>query len=251
MFSMAKPAKAPAIDALLKEIRAACEEHADVARAARYARYFVEGYDAFGVDWKSPAWEARREGWLETCQSRGLDWLLDLGDALVRTGKYEEASLAITMAAAFRSEFTPGSFARLGRWFEGGIRNWGHTDVLCGELLGRLLCDGVVDLEALAPWRASAWKYQRRAVPVMLISLLGQSKDVAPLLDAVRPLMGDAEKVVHQGLGWFLREAWKRQPKPVEAFLMEHRQTAPRLIFQYATEKMTPEQRARFKRPKS
>jgi hypothetical protein len=34
----------------------------------------------------------------------------------------------------------------------------------------------------------------------------------------------------------------------VEAFLLEWRQQAPRLIFQYATEKMAAAERARFRR---
>jgi len=63
-------------------------------------------------------------------------------------------------------------------------------------------------------------------------------------------MMMQPEKVVHQGLGWFLREAWKVYPQPVEAFLLQWKETSPRLIFQYATEKMTPEEKARFKRTK-
>lgn len=248
---MAKAAAAPARNSLLKEIRLACEAGADPARVAKYARYFTEGYDAFGIDWKSPEWEARRGVWLETNRARGLGWFLELGDALVRTGKYEEASLAILFAKELRDQFTPEAFAGLGHWFEGGIRNWGHTDVLCGELLGKLLADGVVTLDALEAWRQSTWKYQRRAVPVMLLSLVDQTGRIPELLEAVRPLMHDGEKVVHQGLGWFLREAWKRKPKPVEALLLEYRDTAPRLIFQYATEKMTAAQKARFKRRKA
>jgi 3-methyladenine DNA glycosylase AlkD len=85
----------------------------------------------------------------------------------------------------------------------------------------------------------------------MLLALVDRTAELPALLEAVRPLMLDAEKVVQQGVGWFLREAWKRQPKPVEAFLMEYRDTAPRVIFQYATEKMTPAQKARFKRKKA
>jgi len=61
-------------------------------------------------------------------------------------------------------------------------------------------------------------------------------------------MMLDSERVVHQGLGWFLREAWKRRPKEVEQFLREWKDSAPRLIFQYATEKMTPAGRARYRR---
>jgi 3-methyladenine DNA glycosylase AlkD len=62
--------------------------------------------------------------------------------------------------------------------------------------------------------------------------------------------MLDQERVVQQGLGWFLREAWKRRPEVVEAFLLEWKDSAPRLIFQYATEKMTPENKARFRKAK-
>jgi 3-methyladenine DNA glycosylase AlkD len=63
--------------------------------------------------------------------------------------------------------------------------------------------------------------------------------------------MLDEERVVQQGLGWFLREAWKRQRLVVEEFLIEFKDTAPRLIYQYATEKMTPEQKNRFRRAKA
>jgi 3-methyladenine DNA glycosylase AlkD len=64
-------------------------------------------------------------------------------------------------------------------------------------------------------------------------------------------MMLDEERVVHQGLGWFLREAWKRQPEPVERFLLEFKDCAPRLIFQYATEKMPPADKVRFRKAKA
>ena len=55
--------------------------------------------------------------------------------------------------------------------------------------------------------------------------------------------MMDPERVVQQGLGWFLRETWKKHPKAVEAFLLEWKDRSPRLIFQYATEKMPATER--------
>lgn len=233
--------------ALLKEIRAACEAAADPARAAKYTRFFTEGYDAFGINWKDPEWARQRERWLEANRARGLPWFLELGQSLVRTGKYEEASIAIIFAAQMREQYTPEAFVQIGRWFEGGIRNWGNTDVLCGEVLGHFISSGIVDLEALAPWRASPWKFQRRAVPVMLLAVVDQVERIPALLEAVRPLMMDAERVVQQGVGWFLREAWKHAPKPVEKLLLEYKDTAPRLIYQYATEKMNAAQKARFR----
>jgi 3-methyladenine DNA glycosylase AlkD len=123
--------------------------------------------------------------------------------------------------------------------------------VICGRLLAHLLQSGIAPLEALASWRTSARKYQRRAVPVSMLALLESSARNEDLLDFIRPMMLDQERVVQQGLGWFLREAWKRQPKPVERFLLAFKDSAPRLIFQYATEKMTPQQKARFRRAKA
>jgi 3-methyladenine DNA glycosylase AlkD len=160
-------------------------------------------------------------------------------------------SLAILFLKNYREEIDSRAFAGLSKWFKAGIANWAHSDVLCGEVISPLLRCGRIGLEALAPWRGSPLKYQRRAVPVGMLGLLKTDAGIGPLLEFVRPLMTDGERVVHQGLGWFLREAWKKHPKPVEAFLLEYRDTAPRLIFQYATEKMTPAERARFRRQKA
>jgi 3-methyladenine DNA glycosylase AlkD len=85
-------------------------------------------------------------------------------------------------------------------------------------------------------------------VPVSLIKSLRQYENIQDILDFLAPMMQQPEKVVHQGLGWFLREAWKVYPKPVEEFLFLWKEQSPRLIFQYATEKMTAEQKLRFKR---
>ena len=71
------------------------------------------------------------------------------------------------------------------------------------------------------------------------------------LLGFIDPMMGDSEKVVHQGLGWFLREAWKRDPQSVESFLMKWKDTCARLIIQYATEKMNKEEKLRFRKIKT
>jgi 3-methyladenine DNA glycosylase AlkD len=83
-----------------------------------------------------------------------------------------------------------------------------------------------------------------------MLYFLKTDMEFEPLLEVMRPMMHDRERVVHQGLGWFLREAWKRQPELIEIFLMEFKNSSPRLIFQYATEKMTKEQKERFRAEK-
>jgi 3-methyladenine DNA glycosylase AlkD len=236
--------------ALAAEIRAYCEANADPQLAVKYARFFREGYDAWGfLDPKHALWTEKEPAWLERCKGLGMRGFLKVGELLFSGGKYEEGALAIRFLRRFRDRMGAAEVAGLDRWFA-GIRNWAHTDVLCNEILAPLLAGGQVELDALSGWRASPLPYQRRAVPVAMLGLLKGGAGTASLLEFVRPMMEDRERVVHQGLGWFLRETWKKDPRPVEAFLFEWKDRAPRLIFQYATEKMTPEAKARFRKAK-
>ncbi len=228
------------------EIKAFLVAHADAAVATRYVRYFKEGYDPYGIP--EQLWRAQTVQWSQQWSDElGLAGLLDLGDLLFASGKYEEGVLAISLVARCRTALDGDAYRRLGRWLEFGVHNWAHADLLCGELLSLCLAEGRVPYTIMDTWRTSPFKYKRRAVPVAMLKLLKKQDDLRPLLDFLRPLMADGERVVQQGLGWFLREAWKVQPQPVEAFLLEWKDTAPRLILQYATEKMAAPEKARFR----
>lgn len=230
---------------LYQEIINYCRANADPAMVTKYARYFIEGYDAYGLD----------KGVLETKVDEILardnitiDLVYMLGDLLVASHKYEETYFATHLLKHFTDEFSFATFTEVGHWFEIGIVNWAHCDVICRDITGPLLKNKVVDIAALKPWRDAANTYQRRAVPVTLIEILPDTKIFAPLLDLIETLMHDHEKKVQQGLGWFLREAWKLQPVPIEAFLLKYKNTAPRLIYQYACEKMSKEQKHLYKK---
>lgn len=81
-----------------------------------------------------------------------------------------------------------------------------------------------------------------------MVELLRPASDVRPLLRFIDSMMLDDDRFVQQGLGWLLREAWKRRPKPVESFLLKWKESAPRKIYQYATEKMAKEQKEKYRR---
>jgi 3-methyladenine DNA glycosylase AlkD len=235
------------IEEKLAEIRSFCEAHADAVRVEKYSRYFVEGYDAFGLE--QATLEAQRDVWLAAwSEDLGLEGFLELGDGLVATGMYEEGSFAIWFAEAQAAHFGPATLDRVGRWLDGGLRNWAHVDTVSAQVVGPHLIRGAVTLQDLEPWRDAASRWKRRAVPVSLIRVLKAGGDVDGLLAFVAPMLHDPERVVHQGLGWFLREVWKKQPEPMEKLLGKVKDTCPRLIVQYATERMTPEQKERFRR---
>ncbi len=235
------------LKSIASEIRSFCAENANEKLASRYARFFTEGYDAYGLT--KEAMEEHSKKFFEAYKEElGLDGFLRLGDILLQSGKYEEASFAILFTIPLHSQYTTETFQKLGQWLETGIRNWAHTDILCSEVLSRFLQRQIVKLDDLSPWRESPSKWKRRAVLVSMLTLLKTEKNHRKLLDFIEPLMMDDDKFVQQGLGWFLREAWKEQPETVEAFLLKWKDSAPRKIYQYATEKMTLENKAKFRR---
>ena len=237
------------IQSLFDEMRTFCQAHANPANVQKYSCYFVEGYDAYGVDFKLIV--PQRDQWLAKYRpTLGLKGFLDLGDMLIKTGKYEEASFAISFISQFEDEYTPQTLERLRSWLADGIHNWAHTDILSGGPLSIFFILKIVPLEAFSAWRQSPSKWMRRAVPVTLIEMVKDGFPTKSLLDFIEPMMLDDQKVVHQGLGWFLREAWKVEPAPVEEFLLRWKDRCARLIIQYATEKMSPEQKMSYKKVK-
>jgi 3-methyladenine DNA glycosylase AlkD len=235
--------------AMQAEYETFCIAHADPALVKKYSRYFKEGYDAYGV--ASEALLPFREELLVRYDSALKPAaVLALGLKLLATGKYELGMLAIALARHILAQLGPAHLAGLAAWLDGGVNNWALCDCLCSEVLTPLLKRGQVRCADLAGWAQAGSRWRRRALPVALIGYAKLTKEVTPLLQLAAPLLHDPERVVHQGLGWFLRECWKLDPAPVEALLLAHVATAPRLVYQYACEKMDAAGKARFRRPK-
>ena len=77
---------------LASEIRAWCAAHQDPKQAGKWARYFREGYDAWGLlDKDHPIWNDKQQEWLESYAGLGLRGFLKAGELLFQSGKYEEA----------------------------------------------------------------------------------------------------------------------------------------------------------------
>ncbi len=113
-----------------EEIIAFCQANSDDAVVKKYSRYFTEGYDGYGLDTK--ILRAQIKKWLGSWKNEmTISSYLDLGDLLMSSGKFEEASFAISLIASKKDEFSIDTFDRIGNWLENGIQNWGNTDELC------------------------------------------------------------------------------------------------------------------------
>ncbi len=233
---------------IIADFREFCREHSDPAIIQKYSRYFKEGYHGWGLP--SGMFDAKVE---EILALPGIDLstAIIMSETLVSSPRYEEVSLAIRMTLKFQKQWTPEIFKAVEHWFSIGITNWAHTDYICGDILSLMFKKGFITLAMMNDWRYAQNKFQRRAAVVCLIKPMKRSADFQAFFDFIDPMMMDTEREVHQGLGWFLREAWKKQPEPTETFLLKFKDSAARLIFQYACEKMTPDQKQKFKKTKS
>lgn len=238
------------VKTLRDELKLFCERNAQESIKKKYSRYFKEGYDAYGVE--SSLLNEKAKEILEKYRDKlWIDGFLYLGDLLFKNGSYEEKSLAILFIKGFKEDYSKETFKHIGKWFENDVNNWAHNDSLCSDVISHFIKKEIINLKDFSNWRSSKSKWKRRAVPVSMITYLKVEGIKPSLLSFIEPLMTDKERVVQQGLGWFLREAWKRDSKTVESFLLKWKNTSPRLIFQYATEKMNPEKKKLFKKDKN
>ncbi len=236
---------------LYRDVLNLAEQHfsarANPQNVVKYSRYFKEGYDAWGCSEGTVKESVRLIE--QKYPGLTLSQLMELGGLLFQHGKYEMGSTAILLLANRVEEVDPKAFQGVRGWFDHGVGNWAHSDVLCTLVTPAFILNGIIKYTGMGDWIGSSSRWTRRAVPVTLLCLRKTEKP-EPLLKFLEPLMLDPERVVHQGLGWFLRELWKIHPKPVEDLLYKYRNTAARLIIRYATEKMSKEQKERFKKEK-
>jgi 3-methyladenine DNA glycosylase AlkD len=237
------------IEKKIKEIRDFCVKNSKKSNIDRISKYFKEGFNGYGLDQK--VYEAQRDIWIADWKNEmSLAKYLDLGDTLVRIGKYEEISYAISFIRSERENYSESTLDRIGHWFDLGITNWGNTDVLCMLVLSSFFIDRIIKLDKLKTWTTSNSEWKRRAVPVTLVELIKHDLKPKDALSLIKPLMLDDSEYVQKGIGTLLRGLWKKYPTEIEDFLLKWKDQCGRLIIQYATEKMDKKYRTKFRKEK-
>lgn len=231
---------------LISDIRNHCMQHANEANALKYSRYFKgDLYNGYGLT--APQMHAKAK---ELIKMPGLSihLALDAASGMIKCGNCDEISIAMLLVSGLHKHYSRDTFDHIAAWYSLGINNWAHADTLGMLILPTFLRKDLVEIADFKSWLSADNKFQRRSVPVTLIKSLKTHDNYPELFSFIECLMTDIDREVHQGTGWFLREAWKRKPEETELFLLKWKDVSPRLIFQYATEKMTAEGKMRFRK---
>lgn len=233
------------IDSIMSKVLGFCEENENPELVVKYSRYFKEGYDAYGLN-------TELTHSLSDMIFGSFDFdfatFKELSYELMKSSKYELPVLAILIMKKLNNVDKRDCFNLISEWYDFSVNNWAHNDVICSEFLSLYLKDKVISLNDLDSWKKSERPFKRRAVPVAMLKVI--SEDNSKLLDYIEDMMTDSERVVHQGLGWLLREMWKKNNAQTEEFLLKYKNISARLIFQYACEKMSKEEKLKFKKTK-
>jgi 3-methyladenine DNA glycosylase AlkD len=230
---------------LCNELRRYCISNANEDNIIKSQRYFKETYKGYGL---SAAQIYPKVKEILSENKLDLSIILESIPILIRKGMYDEIVIGLLLLNGLSKEFTFETLKQIENFYAIGIDNWAHADAFGVYILPKFLARKIVAPEYFSQWINSPYKFQRRCIPVTYIKSIKASKECRPFINLVEPLMNDKEREVHQGVGWFLREAWKIQRKETEEFLLKWKETAPRLIMQYACEKMTPDEKVKYKR---
>ena len=233
---------------LVETLNNYCISNSNPQNVEKYSRFFKDEYVAYGLT--QPQIKEKAKELLKD-KELTLEIIREATPKLFENGRYEDIVFALLLLNGRNRHFTRDTFDFLSGLFEVGISNWAHADTIGMWIVPHFLKKNIININDLESWMVSNNKFQRRCVPVSLIKTLKTTQGYSQLFSFIEPLMTDSQREVHQGVGWFLREAWKKQPAQTEYFLLKWKGNAPRLIIQYACEKMTAEQKQRFKRNKN
>jgi len=270
-------------DAAAADVRAALAEVADPARAASSARFFKTGPgqygagDAFlGVTVPQLRAVARRFADL------GLPGIAELLASpvhehrlcglVVLVGRFDRASRRRDRDDAERARITA---FYLDAVRKGRVDNWDLVDASADRILGQYLLDpgsrdaaaplldphtdpaaplldphtgaAAPDPAVLDELVASPVLWQRR-VGIMATFAFIKAGEAGPTLRLAPRLLDDREDLVHKAAGWMLREVGKRVDRAaLIGFLDEYAPRMPRTMLAYATEHLSPTERAAYR----
>jgi 3-methyladenine DNA glycosylase AlkD len=124
------------------------------------------------------------------------------------------------------------------------INNWDLVDLSAPDVVGDRLWEKK-ETALLFELVRSPVLWERRIAMVGSYAFIRKGEPAVAFRLAAK-LLDDAEDLMHKASGWMLREAGKRDPAGLAAFLEAHAPRMPRTMLRYAIEKYPEPERRRW-----
>lgn len=226
-------------------MRAALAESADPADAVHLQRFFKTGPGEYGegdvfIGVRVPATRQVVK------RFRGLD--PGEIEVLLDSEVHEHRLAAVLLLVAAYPKDPDAVFVQyLAAVARGRVNNWDLVDASAGHIVGRHVRTGRAPASLLDELAASPDLWERRVGVLATFDFITHG-DAGPALRLAGALLGDRHDLIQKATGWMLRETGKRvSPGVLTGFLDAHAAEMPSTMLSYATEHLTPEQRAHYR----
>jgi len=153
-----------------------------------------------------------------------------LAERLIWTKGFEETHIGIEMIAKASRYFDMHAFWHIERLLDFMSTGY-NTDVLCRDILGKILIKFKHETRYLYHWASSTNKWRRRASAVVLLGLIKQGKDVDSGFVIAKKLCGEKNPDVLEALEVLLKALKKADRKRTKKFVEEFQHKLPEYIW--------------------
>jgi 3-methyladenine DNA glycosylase AlkD len=242
---VAVPAARATFDREARVIQAGLARRGTPRRAAGSRAYLKSDLRFLGIDTatlrqEARAWRTAHAGW-------DIDALCRLTEALWRRNVFELRSFALILLVERTTEFEPRHLPFLERLLRNS-HTWALVDEIAPRLAGPLLerhpgeAGRVLDRWARDP---DFW-IRRAALLSMLLPMRRGEGDWKRFARYADPLLADREFFIRKAIGWVLREAAKRSPARVVAYVAPRAARLSGVTWREATRTLPDRERKRL-----
>ena len=219
---------------LAERIMAEIRDASDPEKEARLRRYFREPIETHGLT-SQQSKDIASKYYPEV--KGDFEEAMSLTGDLMSRRNLSYSSVALRMLERFSGQLEPSHFPVFDGWVE-YLTNWATTDQLCTKIIAEAVKKDPGLVERLLEWTGSDNRWRRRAAAVSLVPLARRGEMLGDVFRVADRLMTDGDDMAQKGVGWMLKEASKRHPDEVRAYLLRWRDRSPALILRYASEKL-------------
>ncbi len=228
-------------DAITRELAA----QGSVERADKERAYLKSDLDHLGVS--VPAIRAVATRFGRANPSLDHDTLIAVVTALWDVAIHERRMAAVELLDHYRSLLTPVDLPMLERFVRESA-TWALLDGLAANVVGSVRERWPDQLEAtLASWAADPDRWVRRAsLLAHLVALREGREDLEAFGRRAETMLDDRDPFVRKAIGWVLRDASRRRPDMVVAWLEPRAQHVARPALREAVRRLPPADRERL-----
>ncbi len=173
---------------------------------------------------------------------------LEIFRTLVKSNVHEEKFAALFFLNCLKIHFNKAIVDLFEDAFSKYCDTWAFCDTSCIRVLGpflgkknnQILADMTID-----KWSNSEYIWVRRASLVILLKIIMIRKEYKEeyVYNFVEKMLKYHEDYIQKGIGWLLKTCSRYNPDSIFKYLLINKENLTRLIFRYASEKLSKEKR--------